>query len=699
MIGAKLIEAAGNGISTGGAVAEAIDFDGTNDYLYRATNLTGSSNVKTFTFSAFVYLQNTGATQYIFDDSKYYIYVQSSGSLNIRGTGSSLVLNANTASGSFPFNTFVNIVVSIDLANTSNRYVYFNDVQQSVTWTTYTNSAIWFDSGTSCAVGASYDGAFNRLKGRLSNVYLDYTYRDLSVEANRRLFVTADLKPAADQAALNPILYLPMDDPTAPGANAGTGGDFTLTGTVARSGRGPNQYNAPYSDLDGSADYLERTSIAGAADGKQFTLAFSFNADSASSPNIMFFSSTTSVRFRVEFVDSLTINIQAYNASGVGICQIYGTTPAALGRNYSIVASVDLTDTNKCHLYINGVSNLYKATFVNDNIDFTVNRYRVGTSAAGTPYFNGRLGALWFNTSYIDLSNADNLAKFVTGTGIDAKPVDLGANGELPTGTSPLIYLPMYGNNAGKNYGTGGNFTVNSGPYTGARGPNEFWGNKAIFNGSSSNITRSTMSGVSASKTVSGCFWIRVANFPASQAGVLYGAYGLRIRVTSTTSQPLTFSATNSSSSIILSVQTNTTTFSTTPYYCVQYCFDMADSAKSFVYINGVSQSLIVSTYKNANIAHNLMAPIIGWNNGSGYLNGGLAEMYMTTEYIDFSLESNRLKFCDAFGNPVDLSAQITAAAIPTPAIYMRFPPTSFGTNTGTGGDFTPTSITDGGQL
>lgn len=37
-------------------------------------------------------------------------------------------------------------------------------------------------------------------------------------------------------------------------------------------------------------------------------------------------------------------------------------------------------------------------------------------------------------------------------------------------GTPPLIYLPMCGNNAGKNYGTGGDFTVNSGPFAGARG-------------------------------------------------------------------------------------------------------------------------------------------------------------------------------------------------------------------------------------
>jgi len=208
------------------------------------------------------------------------------------------------------------------------------------------------------------------------------------------------------------------------------------------------------------------------------------------------------------------------------------------------------------------------------------------------------------------------------------------------------------------------------------------------------------MSGVSASSTVSGSFWINVTNYPGSQAGILYGSSGLRILLSSTSTQPLTFVATNSAGTTILSVQTNTSTIATGINYFVRYCFDMTNAAKRFVYINDVSQSLIVSTYTNANIAHDLMAPIIGWNNGSGYLDGGLAEMYMTTSYIDFSLESERLKFRDAFGYPVNLSAQITAAAIPTPPIYVRFDPASQGTNSGTGGDFTKTgTITDGGQL
>ena len=103
-----------------------------------------------------------------------------------------------------------------------------------------------------------------------------------------------------------PILYLPMDDPATAHVNQGTGGNFTLNGTIARSGRGPNQYNTPYSDLDGAADYLSRTSITGIADGKAFTTSFVVNAD-ANGGYVIHFASATSTRFYVALFTAHTI--------------------------------------------------------------------------------------------------------------------------------------------------------------------------------------------------------------------------------------------------------------------------------------------------------------------------------------------------------------------------------------------------------
>ena len=134
----------------------------------------------------------------------------------------------------------------------------------------------------------------------------------------------------------------------------------------------------------------------------------------------------------------------------------------------------------------------------------------------------------------------------------------------------------------------------------------------------------------------------------------------------------------------------------------VCFCFDLSNTSKRFIYVDSVQKTASWPFYVDSNIDLAACSEnYIGRDRAGTYpYDGGLSEIYLTTEYIDFSQEANRLKFRDAFGNPVDLTQQIEDAAIPNPAIYMRFPPTSFGTNYGTGGNFTVNgTITDGGQL
>ena len=45
--------------------AEAVDFDGTNDYLRRTSDLTGNTTSKTFTFSAWIW-QGSTTTSYMY---------------------------------------------------------------------------------------------------------------------------------------------------------------------------------------------------------------------------------------------------------------------------------------------------------------------------------------------------------------------------------------------------------------------------------------------------------------------------------------------------------------------------------------------------------------------------------------------------------------------------------------------------------
>lgn len=699
--------------------AEAIDFDGTNDFLRRTSDLTGNTDGKTFTFSfwtwipvgaplGFVYYANNAGA------GRFLVEVGAGQTVRIRGwrTTGTITLDVTTSSV-VPAGTFANILVSVDLANAANRSIYINDVLTSATWTTYGNNDIEFTCSQHdvCSNGSAADGA-----KRLSNIFLDYTYRDMSITANRRLFVTADLKPAAGQAALNPIMYLPMSDPTAPGLNQGTGGNFTLTGVVARSGRGPNQYNVAYSTFDGSADYLTSTSFSVPAT-KTFTVSVVINSSlGANVAGTVFYTrdSATSTGIELRYFTyaggDTGFFLEMQNSAGTNIFTGYvpKITTIASGRNYVLTLCINMDSQSACRAYLNGTSTaLTVSNFSAGQTIRATNRASVAVTAdfIGNFYnpFAGRIGAFWFSTTYVDLSVADNLAKFVTGTGINAAPVDLGATGQLPTGTSPLLYLPLYGNAAGLNYGTGGNFTVNSGPYTGARGPNEFWGNRAVSNGTTGFLSRSALSGVTDGTTFTFCCWFfydgNAGKWLFNQNVNTTTLRGLNISVEN--SNRVVVQARNSSGTVLVNSDNTAASMVTSGFNSLMISIDVTNSAKRFVYVNGVAATLSFSTYTNGSInlssSSNLILRDVF---SSAYNNQPISELYLSTQYIDFSQEANRLLFRDAFGNPTNLPSAITAGTVPNPAIYMRFPPTSFGTNSGTGGDFTVNgTITDGGQL
>ena len=80
------------------------------------------------------------------------------------------------------------------MADSNNRHVFINQIEVAVVWQVYSNENIQ-TVGHSRFVAAQYNGAVP-IRARLSNLFLDYTYRDLSIESNRRLFITEDGKPA-----------------------------------------------------------------------------------------------------------------------------------------------------------------------------------------------------------------------------------------------------------------------------------------------------------------------------------------------------------------------------------------------------------------------------------------------------------------------------------------------------------------------
>jgi hypothetical protein len=111
------------------------------------------------------------------------------------------------------------------------------------------------------------------------------------------------------------------------------------------------------------------------------------------------------------------------------------------------------------------------------------------------------------------------------------------------------------------------------------------------------------------------------------------------------------------------------------------------------MYLNGSNQTRATTNFNNAYIeSSNITQQTIGARNSvrEDGLDGDVVVHYFSTDYTDFSQESNRNLFVDQLGYPKDLTPAIEAGTIADPLIYMKFDDTSaLGTNSGTGGNFT----------
>lgn len=165
--------------------------------------------------------------------------------------------------------------------------------------------------------------------------------------------------------------------------------------------------------------------------------------------------------------------VAAANSSLAAIELELRTTSSLLSGTWrNILCSWDLATAGARHLYINDVSNLTQITFNNQTIDHSAtDRHRVATGAS----LDGGLAELYFCPGqYLDFSVTSNRRKFITSGG---KPVNLGATGEVPTGTVPMIYLHLDDGESANNFAinrTGnGNLTVSGVLTTFATSPSD----------------------------------------------------------------------------------------------------------------------------------------------------------------------------------------------------------------------------------
>lgn len=226
---------------------------------------------------------------------------------------------------------------------------------------------------------------------------------------------------------------------------------------------GAVRYNSsPYYPVtfDVGTDHLSATAATvGVADSNQITGSFWFRLN-ATSIDMNFQHHTSASRFAVTYEGSCDcITIGGKNAGGTDILMIVG--PVIADNNWHhLLYSFDLSQPSAthAHMYLDGAdASPTINTFTSGPLDLNQNGVGIGGFVTGGS-FNGDMAAFWFDTSYIDLSEESNRSKFISGAGL---PAYLGADGALPTGSPPLIFLSGESSGWHSNKGTGGGFTLN----------------------------------------------------------------------------------------------------------------------------------------------------------------------------------------------------------------------------------------------
>ena len=235
-------------------IVDSADFDGTNDYMTTAGALTGEADGKSGTLSAFIRLDG--------DDASFQNILRNRGgtnppgfsfgrnasndfSINGRNAAGTLILQLDSSASYAAGATWYHVLASWDLAN-GLGHLYVNGVSD-LDASTLTDDTIDYTLGT-WAFGA--EPTVNKFNGCAAEVWFAMNvYTDFSIPYYRAKWASVGNKPVylgTDGSAPNgtaPILYFHLADAEAVAnfaTNRGTGGDFSITGTLTDGSTTPS---------------------------------------------------------------------------------------------------------------------------------------------------------------------------------------------------------------------------------------------------------------------------------------------------------------------------------------------------------------------------------------------------------------------------------------------------------------------------
>lgn len=223
----------------------------------------------------------------------------------------------------------------------------------------------------------------------------------------------------------------------------------------------PAAYTANGVNFDGTNDSLARgAGLTGAADSKVGIISFWFKLLGGDGAFQMFLEGTFSRKPSILRLTSNKIAVWLENAAGTQILDMTSTTTYVNGMGWAhFLAAWDLA-TSTAQMYVNDVNvrEVSPPILTNDTIDYTQGNWNISKREGSTLRVNGDIADFYFNIAQtLDISNSANRRKFISAGGA---PVSLGADGSLPTGSAPAIYLGNPFGTFETNLGSGGNFTV-----------------------------------------------------------------------------------------------------------------------------------------------------------------------------------------------------------------------------------------------
>ncbi len=232
---------------------------------------------------------------------------------------------------------------------------------------------------------------------------------------------------------------------------------------------GPTPYVQNAVTLDG--DYLRNNSWSGPTSTTMWTGSFWFRQDAAGVGSdydrLLESGSGETIDVTIDQNSSDELIFGATNDSGTTVLTIR-TDGISDSDWHHVVFSVDLSDTNRRHIYVDDVDRLTTVNIYNTAETMSFNMSDLGIGAepdTGTNPVDMDIADFWqgFGT-YIDLSVEENRRRFINEKGM---PVDLGADGSNVTGEAPEIFLSGDTADWHTNKGSGDGFTEN-GTLTGA---------------------------------------------------------------------------------------------------------------------------------------------------------------------------------------------------------------------------------------